>query len=357
MGLFDIFKKKDEQPKLSKGFHLLETEVIHLNEDAVKIIFSVPSELSSIYKTFVPGQYVNIEVSINGEKHRRSYSICSGKNEPLAIAVKAIDKGTVSVWCNRALKTGDKIAVSQPEGSFCLANEHQNVVAIAAGSGITPILSIAKEIEKNGHHLTLFYGNRTKSSALFLDELSSLKSVQQHLYFSGESVENATNGRIDKENFTQAIKSNLSLLRADAFFICGPEQMILDCKEILRYFGVQDSKIHFELFTAPSHEAKDEPASNFEGTSHVKVILDGEVTAMDIKVPGATILESVDKIGLDAPYSCRGGVCSSCKAKVTEGIVQMRYNYSLTDEEVKKGYILTCQAIPQSENVTIDFDA
>ena len=357
MGLFDIFKKKDEQPKLSKGFHLLEVEVVRLNEEAVKIVFNVPQELNSVYNAFIPGQYLNIETTVNGQKLRRSYSICSGKNEPLAIAVKAVDKGTVSVWCNTTLKSGDKIAVSQPEGSFHLESDYKNVVAIAAGSGITPILSIAKALNTAGNKLNLFYGNRSLKNALFLDEIQALSNVQTHLYFSRENVENAINGRIDKEQFTAAIKEDLSLLRADAFFLCGPEQMINDCKEVLHFFGVQENKIKYELFTAPTHEAKDEPVSNFEGTSQVKVILDGEVTALEMKVPGSTVLESVDKAGLDAPYSCRGGVCSSCKAKVTEGKVSMRYNYSLTDEEVKNGYVLTCQAIPQSENVTINFDA
>jgi ring-1,2-phenylacetyl-CoA epoxidase subunit PaaE len=354
MGIFDIFKKKEQNLKVSKGFYEVKLQIERLTKASVKVSFDIPTELNSTFD-FIAGQYVNIEVSLNGISQRRSYSICSGKNEPLSIAVKAIDKGIVSNWLNTEAKNGDSIHISKPEGGFHLSEGQKNVVAIAAGSGITPILSIAKSLEGNGN-LNLFYGNQSVDSAIFIQELNALKCVVPTYYLSQETKEGYKKGRIDKENFTSEIKQNLELLKADCFFICGPEEMIHSTKEVLKFFGVQDSKIKFELFTTPTAVPVAKKEMNFKGKSHIKVMLDHEVTSFDMQVPGGTILEQVEKSGLDVPYSCRGGVCSSCKAKVLEGDVAMKLNYSLTDEEVAKGYVLTCQSIPQSSTVSLSYD-
>jgi ring-1,2-phenylacetyl-CoA epoxidase subunit PaaE len=354
MGIFDLFKKNGLKQKESKGFHEVKIQITRLTKESVKVTFDIPSELKTTFD-FIAGQYLNVEVLLNGKKQRRSYSICSGKNEPLSIAVKAIDNGLVSNWFNIEAKTGDIIHVSKPEGGFHLSEGQKNVVAIAAGSGITPILSIAKSIEADGK-LTLFYGNQTVDKSIFGQELKSLSNVTSTFYLSQETKEGYKKGRIDKENFTSEIKQNLELLKADCFFICGPEEMIQATKEVLKFFGVQDSKIKFELFTTPTAVPIAKKEMNFKGKSHIKVMLDHEVTSFDMHVPGGTILEQVERSGLDVPYSCRGGVCSSCKAKVLDGEVAMKLNYSLTDEEVANGYVLTCQAIPQSSTVSLNYD-
>lgn len=355
MALFGLFKKADKPAH--KGFHSLTiSRIDRLTQDTVQVVFEVPADIKSEYD-FKSGQYLDVIIPINGVEERRSYSICSGTSEDLAIAVKAVSNGKVSNWLNSEANEGTVISVSTPKGNFILSDQAKNVVAIAAGSGITPILSIAKEIEKRDGNLRLFYGNRTISSIIFKDELAKLRNTFVTGFLSGESVEGYEKGRINKESFMNIIKSDLSLLRADAYYICGPEEMIMQVVDTLKFFGVAESKIHFELFTTPVL-MKTEPVevSNFDGISHVKVILDGEMVEFDLKAKGKSLLEAVETEGLDAPYSCKGGVCSSCRAKVLEGSVSMRTNLSLTDEEVKKGYILTCQAIPTSENVKITYD-
>ena len=354
MGIFDIFKKKEFKPKGSKGFHEVKISLTRLTKDSVQVTFEIPSELKNTFE-FIPGQYINVEVFLNGKNQRRSYSICSGKNEALSIAVKAIEKGLVSNWFNAEAKNGDIIHISKPEGGFHLNEGQKNIVAIAAGSGITPILSIAKSLEGNGN-LNLFFGNQSVDKTIFVQELKSLKNVTPTFYLSQEQKEGYKSGRITKDHFTEEIKANLELLKADCFLICGPEGLINDTKEVLKFFGVQDSKIKFELFTTPTAVPIAKKEMNFKGKSHIKVMLDHEVTSFDMQVPGGTILEQVEKSGLDVPYSCRGGVCSSCKAKVLDGEVAMKLNYSLTDEEVANGYVLTCQSIPQSSTVSLSYD-
>jgi ring-1,2-phenylacetyl-CoA epoxidase subunit PaaE len=355
MALFGLFKKSDKPAH--KGFHNLTiSRIDRLTKDTVQVVFNVPSEVKKEY-SFKAGQYLDVIIPLDGNEERRSYSICSGTDEDLAIAVKAVSRGKVSNWFNKEAAAGTEVSVSSPKGSFILSDQAKNVVAIAAGSGITPILSIAKEIEKRDGNLRLFYGNRTLSSIIFNDELSQLKNTFVTGFLSGETVEGYEKGRINKESFTEIIKRDLSLLRADVYYVCGPEEMIMQIVDTLKFFGVAENKIHFELFTTPVlMKSETEEVSSFEGVSHVKVILDGEIVEFDLKSKGKSLLEAVETEGMDAPYSCKGGVCSSCRAKVLNGSVTMRTNLSLTDEEVKKGYILTCQAIPTSESLTITYD-
>jgi ring-1,2-phenylacetyl-CoA epoxidase subunit PaaE len=358
MGLFGFLKKDKEASGSKKGFFELTVAAVEkLTDDTVKVILEVPQELKNDFH-FVPGQYLDFSVPVNGRDEHRSYSICSGPAESLAIAVKEIKKGTVSRWFNHDVFPGSKLLVSKPKGSFTLKEGDKKVVAIAAGSGITPIMAIGKELEKKGGYLTLFFGNRNRQSIIFNNELSAMSHAAIKHYLSGEEVEGHGKGRINKESFTTEIKSDLNILKADAFFICGPEQMIIEVSETLKFFGVADSKIHFELFTTPvlmkAHETN--VTSNFDGTSKVKVILDSEITEFDLSATGKTLLEAVEKAGMDAPYSCKGGVCSSCRAKILKGSAMMTANFSLTDEDINKGYILTCQAHPTSDELTISFD-
>lgn len=360
MGFFGLFKK-DSNTKTStkKGFHEIPVAAVEkLTADTVKVILDVPENLRSEFQ-FIPGQYVNIALDLNGKEERRSYSICSGPKEPIAFAVKVVKNGKVSTWLNKELLPGQNLFVVHPQGNFILDKAAKNVVAIAAGSGITPILSIAKAMEATGNEMKLFYGNRTKATTIFSEELKQLKHLKITHFLSGENAEGAISGRITKDALTEQIKADLNVLKADAFFICGPEQMILDVSSTLEFFGVAKSKIHFELFTTPVLMKKEETqvSSVFKGESKVKVILDSEVIEFNLNSSGKTILETIEKEGLDAPFSCRGGVCCSCKAKVLNGSATMSMNYSLTDKEVKEGYILTCQAHPSSEELTVSFDA
>jgi len=347
-----LFGKGEKTPK---GFHSLTVaNVTSVGTDTVKVEFDIPSELKKAFD-FTPGQYINFSISVDGKEHRRSYSICSGKNENLAVAIKKVEKGIISTWF-QSVETGTAIFTSSPEGSFILPSTAKKVVAIAAGSGITPILSIAKSIEQSGGELLLFYGNKTENEILFNDELNALTKTKINHYLSQEDHSDHSKGRIDKDAFSAAVKNNLDLLKSDIFFICGPEQMIMDINDTLKLYGVSEDKIKFELFTAPtlmkSTEKKD---IDFKGTSHVTLIVDGDPTEFDLDAKKIILDKAIDE-DVDAPYSCKGGVCSSCKAKVIKGDVHMKAAYTLTDKEIEEGYILTCQAYPRSEELVITYD-
>lgn len=359
MAFFGKLFKKDSSAKTHKGFNSLTIQKIEkLTPDCVKVTLEIPANLKDTY-AFEAGQYINFIIEKEGKEERRSYSICSGPNEALAVAVKAVSDGNISVWFNSVAQEGITIQVSKPEGNFKLKSSDKNVVAFAAGSGITPIMSIAKSLEKSGGEMTLFYGNRLESSILFHSELKSLSHIKANYYLSGETAEGYSVGRLDKTAISEAIKQNLDLLKADGFFLCGPEEMIVAGVETLKLFGVSAEKIHYELFTTPTimQPTTKAETSDFKGESNVKVILDGEEIEFKLKSNGKPILDILDREGFDAPYSCRGGVCCSCKAKVLKGQATMTMNYALTDEEVAEGYILTCQAHPASEELTVSFDA
>lgn len=359
MAFFGKFKKDKDVKTVKKGFYEVEVAAIEkLTSETVKVTLNIPDSLRSEFK-FIPGQYLNFSVTLNGKEEHRAYSICSGPDEAISFAVKCVKNGTVSAWFNAKVQVGESIFVSKPQGNFTLKDSESNCVAIAAGSGITPIISIAKALEKRGGKMTLYYGNRTKDSIIFDKELTKLNCVSLINFISGGSTEGSDRkGRIDKDSFTNEIKANLDILKADSFFICGPEQMILDVADTLKFFGVPKSKVHFELFTTPViMQAKEiQVASKFVGESKVKAILDSEVVEFTLHTDGKNLLESIENAGLDAPYSCKGGVCCSCKAKILKGSASMSVNYSLTDEEIKDGYILTCQAHPSSEELTVSFD-
>ena len=360
MGFFSKLFGKSDSKSTPKGFEeLMVREVRSLSPDTVEIRFEIPNTVRPKYN-FVPGQYVNVHVTIDGKDYRRSYSLCSHPNDILAIAVKKVDQGIVSTYLTSKLDQGNYLLVSTPEGNFTL-NNNKNIVAIAAGSGITPIMSMAKSIEKsNDANIQLFYANKTQNDVLFKEELKDFQRTNTTYFFTKEAVEGAQAGRITKESFTEMIKANLSLLKADGFYICGPEEMIFAVKEVLEVFGVAKDKVHFELFTTPTATENATPVgteTGFKGDAAVTVILDGEEFNFKSGSDGRTILDNLMNDGADAPYSCRGGVCSSCKAKVVEGTVKMNLNYTLTDKEIAEGYILTCQSHPTSEKVKITFDA
>lgn len=358
MGLFNkIFKKESAVTKIPKGyFELTISKIVRVGTNTVEVQFKVPNELESNFE-FLPGQYLNFSISINGEEYRRSYSICSSKSEDLAIAVKQIENGKISSWFNNIAKEGDSIFVARPNGHFTISNE-KSIVAVAAGSGITPVLAIAKSAETNNQRLALFYGSKTFDSILYREVIDTLSNTTVSHYLSQENREAFGFGRINKEKFVEIIKTDLNLLKADGFFICGPEDMIFGVKDALEMFGVPANKIHFELFTTPTHHEEEShtKTTDFTGKSRVTVVLDDEEYEFDLDSKGKTILEAANKEGADAPYSCKGGVCSTCRAKVTKGVAVMDLNYSLTDKEIEQGYVLTCQAHPASDTVIVNYD-
>lgn len=354
-------KKKNKEQKGKKGFTMLTIESItRETPDTVSVAFKVPESESENFQ-FIPGQYLNFALEINGKEERRSYSICSSINESLSIAVKEVKDGSVSKWFNKEAAVGDEVAVSYPEGNFQLTDAGRKYVAFAAGSGITPIFSIAKAIDLSVEgELTLFYGSKSEEQIIFHEGLKALKSDQITPYFllSQEDKEGFISGKLTKEKVSELIKSNLELLKANGFYICGPEQMIVNVSDVLKTFGVPKEKIHFELFTTPTiMESKTETVqADFEGTAEVNVIIDDETTTFELKSKGKSILDEAENQGIDAPYSCRGGVCSTCRAKIIEGSAVMDSNMALTDAEVKDGFILTCQAHPNSKKLTVSYD-
>lgn len=362
MGIFSRLKKKSEpQTTHSRSAILTVQQHEKLIPNGVRITFSV-DEADAAKFHFTPGQYLNLHCPVkDGEKPLvRSYSICSAPGEPLAVAVKAIENGVVSNWLVNTLQAGDQLEVDFPQGNFGLQNGATTHVAFAAGSGITPILSMAKSLESGNQQMQLFYGNRTPEHTLFANDLHALQHTTVHHYYSQATVEGARNGRLDKQTISELIKQDLTILRADAFYLCGPEAMIADAKEVLEMFGVKPAQIHFELFTTPVlMTGSSQPAaeSDFNGESTVTAILGGEKVTVQLAANGKTILEALDKAGMDVPYSCRGGVCCTCRAKIVEGSARMNINYALTEDEVNRGYLLTCQAHPTSAVLKLDFDA
>ncbi len=361
MGLFNkIFGGKKEEVKTHKGYHFLKVKNNRkLTSDSAQISFEIPVELKSKFN-YKPGQYITLLAEINGKEERRSYSICSGINEDLAVGIKRVANGVFSNWAIDNLNNGVEISVSEPQGNFVWESSSKFVVAFVAGSGITPVLSIAKTIENEVADMRIFYGNKSKQSTMFYDELAKLSNSKVKFAFSQEQDNDAIQGRLTKETISEIIKSDLNLLKADAFYLCGPEELIVNAKEVLEMFGVAKTKIHFELFTTPVLIKKDEQVVNktlFKGDTEIEVILDQEKIDLKYNNEKKTVLEALNDEGYDPPYSCRGGVCCSCKAKVLEGDMMMKMNYSLTDKEVAEGYVLTCQAHSTTPKVILSYDA
>lgn len=358
MGLFSGIFGGKEKKKKSKSAKLRIGSIERLTKDAVKVTFEIPDE-EKLNFSFIPGQYVDLKLEMNGEVLHRSYSICSDIKEPLSIGIKKIDGGKVSSWFNDAAKEGDEIEVAYPMGNFTMAKADGDYVAFAAGSGITPILSIAKFFSRaQDAKLRLFYGNRNDETIMFKDELDELENVDVKHYLSRQEKEGFEHGRFTQDKLRDIFKGDLELLKSKGFFLCGPEEMILSASEVLKTFGVPEEKIHYELFTTPTllTSNEKETVADYNGVSKVTVILDGDEDSFDLDSDGATILDEAEGYGLELPFSCKGGVCCTCRAKVLKGSVKMDKNFSLPDSEVDDGYVLVCQSHPNSEEVIISYD-
>ena len=346
-------------------FHTLNIKSIEqITMQSVALTFDIPDHLKSAF-AFNAGQYITLKTNINGEEVRRDYSICSSKGSgELTVGVKAVEGGTFSVYANKELNAGDTIEVAEPNGRFVFeANEAKTrtIAAFAAGSGITPILSIAKTLleEEPFSNFILVYGNKTVDDTMFFNDLMALKNtygnrLHIHFIYSQSREEDALFGRIEKSTVNLIVKNKYKEVTIEKYYLCGPEQMIHTVKDVLVENNVKEKNILFELFMAPVAVE----ASNLEvpsGHTKIKVLVDDEDFEFEMSKE-QSILEATLKQDIDAPYSCQGGICSSCIARITEGEVSMRQNNILTDNEVAEGLVLTCQAHPTSSTIVVDYD-
>jgi ring-1,2-phenylacetyl-CoA epoxidase subunit PaaE len=357
---------------INAGFHRLTVaEVRRETPDAVSIRFDVPEHLRETFR-FKAGQHLTLKADINGEDVRRTYSLCVAPSDrEFRIAIKTMPGGRFSTWANAAIKAGQVLEVLPPMGRFVMPEGVRApfYVALAGGSGITPVISILKTALQEQPHAraTLLYGNRDSVSIIFLEELAALKNrfldrleVYHFLENEAEEIE-LFNGRLDRAKCDEVFSTLVDAKTADAFFICGPGPMMDAAEAALSARGVPSSKIFIERFTTSAlSEEQIERARALEAKAAgtmLTVTLDGRRSKIAFDSAKGNILESVQAAGLPAPYACKGGVCTTCRAKVTTGTVEMKKNYGLTDEEVADGYVLTCQAIPTSGDVVLNYDA
>ncbi|MFB9055237.1 2Fe-2S iron-sulfur cluster-binding protein [Mariniflexile ostreae] len=347
------------------GFHKLTVkDITRETNQAISIGFDVPESLKDTF-VFQAGQYVTLKMVINGQEIRRDYSLCSSpKSGALQVAVKEVKDGTFSSYANTVLKVGDLVEVAPPKGRFIFTpndSKTKNIAAFAAGSGITPILSIIKcALEEEVHSkVILVYGNKTTSDTMFLDALLKLQQQYKERFsiqfvFSQEDGEDSIFGRIEKSTVNYVMKNKHKHIDVDAFYLCGPEAMIHTVKDVLTANDINKDTIHFELFKAakPVDVNNDAPA---HGNTKITITVDDETTTFDMPQK-QTVLEAALDHDLDAPYSCQGGICSSCLARITEGAATMRQNNILTESEVAEGLILTCQAHPTTPTLAVDYD-
>ncbi|WP_213686909.1 1,2-phenylacetyl-CoA epoxidase subunit PaaE [Acinetobacter sp. WY4] len=335
-------------------------------QQAICIAFDLAPEQLDTFQ-YQPGQHLTIRHLTDDGELRRCYSICSDTQEDMSIAIKKIDQGQFSTWANAHLKAGDVLEVMPPQGVFfqkAAKAGGQNYLGFAAGSGITPILSIVKSVLNRQAEatFTLVYGNRSWKQTMFSEQIMDLKDrfkerLQLVNIFSRElNDSDIFNGRIDADKLQQLFQANLISAEADHCFACGPEEMMTAVETVLPTWGIQRSKIHTERFntgTAPKATAQQMESRSEE---RVNIILDGRELIVEVSKQDDSILDAALRAGADLPYACKGGVCATCKCKVLEGQVEMAVNYSLEEDEIQKGYVLSCQARPTTANVRLSFD-
>ena len=354
-------------------FHALQvTDIRRDTRDAVVVTLK-PDAADRATFDFIQGQYLTFRRDFDGEELRRSYSICAGKDEGcLKVGIKRGEGGAFSTWANEELRVGDRLDVMPPMGRFFTELEPEKVksyLGFAGGSGITPVLSIIKTVlaREPKSTFTLIYANRQTSSIMFREELEDLKnsylgrfSVLHILETETQDIDLFT-GRIDAEKMELLLRLWVDAEEVDTAFICGPEPMMLTIADSLRKHGLADEQIRFELFASSQPgRAKartlSQVAATGAGTCEVSVTLDGSTRNFQMEKNGSSVLEAAIANSMDAPYSCKAGVCSTCRAKVIEGEVEMEVNHALEDYEVRAGYVLSCQCIPVSDKVVISYD-
>lgn len=354
-------------------FHKLTiADIRRETPEAVSIAFAVPPELKDDYR-FSPGQHLTLRQDCDGQDIRRSYSICAGLDDgELRVAVKKVDGGIFSTLCNDTMKPGDMVDVMTPQGRFGLMpdpNAERNYLAIVAGSGITPILSLMRSTltREPNSRFALIYGNRTTKNIIFKEALEDLKDqflgrlVVHHVLSREQQEIELFNGRIDADKIETLLKSFAAPDEIDHAFLCGPGAMIEEAKATLRKLGTPEPNIHIEYFStdglpiAPRREAHAGVMAEDKPVASARITLHG--SAYDVPMlEGETVIEAGERVGLEMPYSCRGGMCCTCRAKLVAGEVDMELNYSLEPWEMEAGYVLTCQARPLTKEIVVDYD-
>jgi ring-1,2-phenylacetyl-CoA epoxidase subunit PaaE len=356
---------------MSIHFHALRVkELIRETSDCVSICFDIPENIQDQF-SYREGQNITIKKTINGEEVRRSYSICAAPHEQtLKVAVKKVQDGLFSTYANEELRVNDMLDVMPPTGRFTTHDTSTKApayLAVAAGSGITPVISIIKHTLHSNpdSSFTLIYGNQNRSSIIFFEELERIKNKYLTRFnliniLSRERMDAEIQyGRIDAEKMA-AFGKLLKYSQFEAAFLCGPEKMIFDVAAFLEEQGIKKDNIHFELFAAAgsgkNKSSTKEQAEDIGPKSKISVRLDGRTFDFDLAFQGKSILDAALQQGADLPFACKGGVCCTCRAKLLEGQVKMDVNYALEKEEVEQGFILTCQSHPLTDKVVIDFD-
>lgn len=357
---------------MSLHFHPLRVREVRPDTDeAVVVSFEVPAELADIFR-FTQGQYLTLRQDVAGQDLRRSYSICAGIDDgELRVGVRKVDGGVFSGWVHGSLKAGDQIQVFPPQGRFNVpidpaARRHH--VGIAAGSGITPILSIMKTVlaREPGSRFTLIYGNRRQASTMFKEEIEDLKNqyltrLSLHHVFSREAVDAPLlAGRLDKAKLAEFLRTLVPAASIDQVFVCGPFEMNEQAEGALKEAGVPEERIHIERFgTVEMQTGKPAPHQVLESdadAAKVLVIRDGISREIEFRKTDPSILDAAARAGMDVPFSCKSGVCSTCRCKLLEGEVRMDKNFALDKNEVAAGFILSCQAHALTDRVVISFD-
>ena len=358
--------------KAKPTFHSLRVqEVRRETADCVSVSFDVPETLTDAY-AFTQGQYLTLKTQINGEEVRRSYSICTSPlDDDLRVAIKEVPDGKFSTFANQHLQKDTLIDVMTPTGNFFTElseTNEKNYVCFAAGSGITPVMSIMKTVlqREPNSQFTLFYGNKGADSVIFKEKIDGLKSdymnrlTVHHILSREHPGSDLFYGRIDEEKCQSFCNLLLDVKEVDEFFLCGPKAMIRAVSTTLEKEGVDKKRIHFELFTSPlgkldgKRKVRKTVAKNI--ISKIKITSDSNLLQFDLESEGVTILDAALAAGADLPFACKGGVCCTCKAKLISGNIEMDVNYALEPDEVAAGYILTCQAHPTTDEVHVSFD-
>jgi ring-1,2-phenylacetyl-CoA epoxidase subunit PaaE len=350
----------------SAPFHTLRVASVEpLCDDAAAVTFDVPGDLADAYD-FLPGQSLTLRRTVDGREERRSYSICAPAGARPRIGVREIPDGLFSRWLVRDVRPGDEVEVQVPTGTFTAdPRSGGRHLCVAAGSGITPMLSIASSLLAQGDaEVALLYGNRTSASVMFAEELGDLKNEHgprlQVVHVLSREPRDAElfSGRLDGDRLRRILQVLLPVDRFDDVWLCGPFAMITEARAVLAELGVPAARVHAELFYVdePPPELRRETAVHDGATTEVTVVLDG-LSATVAMPQDQTVLDAAQASRADLPFACKGGVCGTCRARVTDGEVDMRRNYALEAAEVEAGFVLTCQSYPVGDRVTVDFDA
>jgi ring-1,2-phenylacetyl-CoA epoxidase subunit PaaE len=348
-------------------FHPLEVRELRADtDDALVITFDVPAAERATFR-FAPGQYLTLRRP--GDDLRRSYSICAAEGEPLRVGVRRVPGGAFSGWLHRELKAGDTLEAMEPQGRFgaALARRPHHVLAVAGGSGITPILSIVKTVLEGdaGARCTLLYGNRNAASTMFKEEIEDLKNrhltrLAVHPVFSREAMDSPLScGRLDREKIESFLRLAGGAAGVDEVFVCGPHAMNDEVEAALVAAGIEAGRIHVERFGIPPSPADATLHAAQAGdatTARISVVRDGITREVGFGAADESILAAASRAGMDVPYSCKSGVCATCRARLIEGRVRMDRNFALEKADLDAGFILTCQAHPLTERVVVSFD-